>query len=70
MSASPSFKPYNPEIETHRTHRRLPHWTQEGRTYFITFRLADSLPQDKLKQWVEEKNTWLKFHPEPWADKD
>ena len=70
LSASPSFKPYNPEVETHRTHRRLPHWTQEGRTYFVTFRLADSLPQDKLKQWVEERNIWLKFHPEPWSDKD
>jgi len=69
-SATPAFKPYNPETETHRTHRRLPHWTQQGTTYFITFRLADSLPQEKLKQWREQRDIWLKFHPEPWSEKD
>jgi putative transposase len=31
-------------VET--THRTLPHWQTEEGTYFITFRLADSLPQD------------------------
>ena len=24
----------------------LPHWEQEGATYFITFRTADSLPRN------------------------
>ncbi len=27
-----------------RRHRRLPHWTADGATYFVTFRLQDSLP--------------------------
>src|SRR5947209_703893 len=70
LSASPPFKPYDPEAETHRTHRRLPHWTQKGTTYYITFRLADSLPQEKLKQWMAERAIWLKFHPEPWSEKN
>jgi REP element-mobilizing transposase RayT len=26
----------------------LPHWRQDGATYFVTFRLADSLPQERL----------------------
>lgn len=43
----------------------LPHWRQEGVTYFVTFRTADSLPQEKLKQWQEEKDIWIKQHPEP-----
>lgn len=43
----------------------LPHWRQEGVTYFVTFRLADSMPQEKLQQWEEEREAWLKEHPEP-----
>jgi superfamily II DNA or RNA helicase/REP element-mobilizing transposase RayT len=43
----------------------LPHWRQQGATYFVTFRLADSLPQEKLKQWLAEREEWLATHPEP-----
>ena len=43
----------------------LPHWRQEGTTYFVTFRLADSLPQEKLQQWREERAKWQADHPEP-----
>jgi REP element-mobilizing transposase RayT len=43
----------------------LPHWRQEGVRYFVTFRLADSIPLDKLRQWQEEKSLWLKRNPEP-----
>ena len=45
----------------------LPHWRQDGATYFVTFRLADSLPQEKLDQWRKERDTWLAEHPEPHA---
>jgi REP element-mobilizing transposase RayT len=31
----------------------------------VTFRLADSLPQEKLAQWRTEKEQWLAQHPEP-----
>jgi REP element-mobilizing transposase RayT len=30
---------------------RLPHWTREGATYAVTFRLADSLPKAVLESW-------------------
>ena len=30
--------------------KRLPHWFQENKTVFVTFRLADSLPQEKLDE--------------------
>ena len=34
-------------------------------TYFVTFRLADSLPQEKLLQWRNEREIWLALHPPP-----
>ena len=43
----------------------LPHWRQDGVTYFVTFRLADSLPQEKLRRWQQERAQWLATHPEP-----
>ncbi len=46
----------------------LPHWRQEGVTYFVTFRLADSLPQAKLQEWQRDRNAWLAGHPKPWDD--
>ena len=46
----------------------LPHWHQNGKYVFVTFRLHDSLPQEKL-QWIrEEKEGWLKRHPQPWSE--
>ena len=44
----------------------LPHWHQDGKYVFVTFRLHDSLPQEKLDQLREEKESWLKRHPQPW----
>lgn len=34
----------------------LPHWTQDGATYAVTFRLADSLPQAVLKRYRYERD--------------
>jgi menaquinone-specific isochorismate synthase len=36
---------------------RLPHWDKEGATYFITFRLADSLPSNVLDRIESERNS-------------
>lgn len=47
--------------------RNLPHWQQEGRTYFITFRLNDSLPQEKLEALRRDRAEWLNKNPEPWT---
>ena len=56
------FQPFDrhEEVRVHRQH--LPHWRQGGVTYFITFRLADSLPVEKLRAWREERQTWLRVH--------
>jgi REP element-mobilizing transposase RayT len=34
---------------------RLPHWEREGATYFVTFRLADSLPKSVLDRIDSER---------------
>jgi len=44
----------------------LPPWEQAGATYFVTFRLADSVAENILAAWREERAQWLKFHPPPW----
>lgn len=44
-------------------HRSLPRWRQDGASYFVTFRLGDSLPQSyldelaRLKRELEEAHT-------------
>lgn len=37
----------------------LPHWTQEGATYFVTFRLHDSLPASVVERWAAERRETL-----------
>ncbi|MFL6521149.1 MAG: carbamoyl-phosphate synthase large subunit [Chthoniobacterales bacterium] len=67
-SPTPSmlFEPFDEETKIEQTKRHLPHWEQPGATYFVTFRLIDSVAQDVLRQWQEECEHWLKAHPQPW----
>ena len=58
-----SFIPFDPERPVAQLHRNLPHWRQEGATYFVTFRLADALPRELLKQMQCERAEWLKRYP-------
>jgi Rad3-related DNA helicase/REP element-mobilizing transposase RayT len=59
------FTPFDPHAPIAKPGRHLLHWRQEGCTYFVTFRLADSIPKDKLIQWQIELREWLRHHPEP-----
>ena len=61
-----SFRFFNPYKEIRFTENLLPHWQQNGSTYFITFRLADSIPTSLRTRLEEERQEWLRFHPEPW----
>ena len=38
--------------------------------YFVTFRLADSIPRSKLEQWRREREEWLRGRPEPSSRED
>ncbi len=42
--------------------RNLPHWRQEGATYFVTFRLADSLPASVMDEPLRERDEFLRRH--------
>lgn len=59
-SPKPVFQPFNPHEAVIIYRRSLPHWRQEGATYFVTFRLADSIPRSRLAAWEEERRLWLK----------
>ena len=61
------FRGFDEYDEVRITRRRMPHWTQGGVTYFITFRLGDSVPLALQDQWREEREIWLRWHPAPWT---
>lgn len=54
------MKDFDPGEETEKSSRKLPHWEQNKCTYFITFRLADSIPAGKFAEWNEERHRWLR----------
>jgi Rad3-related DNA helicase/REP element-mobilizing transposase RayT len=59
------FSPFDPETPVGIYSRHLPHWRQADCTYFVTFRLGDSIPQEKLRQWEYELEEWHGRNPEP-----
>ncbi len=58
-----TFHPFEPQRPAAITQRRLPHWRQDGCTYFVTFRLADSLPRAVYESWREERDACLAALP-------
>jgi len=57
-----AFTFFQPTRRVTVTQGDLPHWDQEGATYFITWRLADSIPASLWKQWMGERQAWLLRH--------
>lgn len=47
----------------YKTGVRLPHWHQANKVQFVTFRLADSLPQTKLRELEDFKSERIRNHP-------
>ena len=54
-----AFTPYDPShpVDRHRLH--LPHWRQDQRTYFVTSRQADSIPDTVREEWFSRRSAWL-----------
>lgn len=61
----PGFQGLHPEKPVTMYFRHLPHWRQEGATYFVTFRLNDSLPQAKLDELEQMKRDFEERHQLP-----
>lgn len=53
---------FNPNNEIEIYHGNLPHWRQENVWYFVTFRLADSIPSDVAEEIINERKLWLTKH--------
>ena len=65
----PFFNPdpfLTPSSRVDTRERHLPHWQLNGGFFFVTSRLVDSLPEDKLRAWRNEKSLFLREHPKPW----
>ena len=61
----PTYRPFrglDPFLPVRVYRRHMPHWRQDGATYFVTFRLGDSVPRTKLEQWRWERRTWYEAH--------
>jgi len=52
--------PFNRHLATRVYQHNLPHWRQKGATYFVTFRLGDSLPAPLIDELKESQRRWLK----------
>jgi type I restriction enzyme R subunit len=63
------YRYLNPFVGVSQTEANLPHWRQDRVTYFVTFRLADSVPQSKLSVWKSERDRWLSENPKPHDDR-
>jgi REP element-mobilizing transposase RayT len=64
------FRGLHPDVPVRRYQRRLPHWRQHGATYFVTFRLADSIPQEHLLSLKRWRELWEQSHPPPRDEKE
>ena len=47
-----------------RTGAFLPHWTADGATYFVTFRLADAVPASKRAEWKHRRDAFRELEAE------
>jgi leucyl-tRNA synthetase len=56
------------DIDIHK--RNLPHWQQETKYYFVTWRLADSLPAELMHDWQRQAETWRAARQQPLSDAD
>ena len=60
----------NPSREILKHGQELPHWQQGDAMQFVTFRLGDSMPAGKIRQWKEERDIWQNIHPRPWSPEE
>ncbi len=59
------FVGFDPSAALRIYERNLPYWSQSGASYFITFRLNDSLPYRSIDQYLREQEAWrVRIHYE------
>src|ERR1043166_931327 len=65
LAPPPGFQGLHPEKPLTMYIRHLPHWRQDGASYFVTFRLHDSLPRTKLNELEAMRAEWAKSNGPP-----
>jgi type I restriction enzyme R subunit len=64
----PPFIPFD-ELRAVRIYQKaLPHWQQDGATYFVTFRLGDSVPAHVSRGWDDERRRWIAARDPTFSD--
>ena len=59
---------FSREAKVSKTANCLPHWEQSGCCCFVTWRTADSIPQEKLNAIREERESFDAQHAQPWNE--
>jgi putative transposase len=65
LAAPPNFRGLDSHKPLSIYHRHLPHWRQIGATYFVTFRLADALPQSQVRFLQRLREEWERTNGTP-----
>lgn len=65
LAPPPKFRGLDPDRPIRRYERHLPHWRQDGATYFVTFNLADALPANKIHELESMRREWEHRFPRP-----
>ncbi len=60
-----NFRGLDEHRPVRRYERHLPHWRQDGATYFVTFNLADAVPASKQREIESIRREWEHKHPPP-----
>ena len=70
LAAPPDFRGLDPYLPVTVYYRHLPHWRQEGATYYVTFHLDDALPQAAVRELKAMRREWDARHPPPHSEAD
>jgi type I restriction enzyme R subunit len=57
----------NPDEPIRKHGDALPHWEQDEVIQFVTFRLGDALPREKILHWKTQRDAWRNTWPPPWT---
>jgi putative transposase len=63
LDPPPYFQGLDPHRPLNVYQRNLPHWRQDGATYFVTFHLADALPAAKRRELESIRRDWIRTNP-------
>lgn len=57
---------FDPKLDFVESNGNLPHRFQNGKLVFVTWRQSDSMPQSWIREYLDNKETFLKLNPLPW----